>query len=78
MNLDDGATYEIESRWPPHKQRNCALNPAMYATNYCGNLQSGIQLVRDHHAHLQSIGETTWSMPPELTQLLDALLNNEL
>lgn len=73
MTLDDGATFEINSRWPEYKQRNCALNSAMYANDYCGNLMAGIQLVRDHHEQLQSAGATTWIINDELKTLLDEL-----
>ena len=78
MNLSDGATNEINSRWPEYKQRNCGLNRDWYGSQYFKNMVCGIELVREHHSQLQSRGETTWSMTPELTQLLDALLNNEL
>ena len=73
MNIDDGATHEINSRWPVHKQRNCGMMWDWYGVGFFKKMVSGIQLVRDHHAALKSAGETEWSMPPELTSLLDSL-----
>lgn len=73
MNLDDGATHEINSRWPEYKQRNCSLMPDIYGRQYTDDMTAGIQLVRDHHARLQDSGATEWSMPQDLSDLLDQL-----
>lgn len=73
MNLDEGASHEINSRWPEYKQRNTALNRNWYGPEYYGNLVAGIQLVRDHHAKLKAEGATTWTIPDDLTNTLDDL-----
>lgn len=73
MNIDDGATHEIESRWPVHKQRNVGMLRDWYGMQYFKNMVSGIQLVRDHHAALKSAGANEWTIPAELTALLDSL-----
>lgn len=73
MTLKEGATDAIVSRWPEHRQINCALIPSIYPGNYCANMAAGIQLVRSHHDDLEAIGATTWSISPELSALLDEL-----
>lgn len=73
MTIDEGATAEILTRWPEHKQRNCALNPHSYGLQYFSNMLAGIQLVRDHHAQLEAAGATAWTVPAELAALLDEL-----
>ena len=78
MNLNDGASNEINSRWPEYKQRNCGLNPDWYGQQYFRNMMCGIQLVRDHHEQLQSQGETVWSIPDDLKNTLDDLLSGAI
>jgi len=73
MTIDEGASHEINSRWPEYKQRNCSLMPDIYGRQYTDNMTAGIQLVRDHHARLQMQGETEWTIPQDLTDLLDQL-----
>jgi len=73
MTLDEGATHEINSRWPEHAQRNAALVRDIYGPTYYGDLIAGIQLVRDHYAQLKAAGETEWSIPAELETQLDQL-----
>lgn len=73
MTIDEGASFEINSRWPEYKQRNCGLNPHWYGAQYFSDMLAGIQLVRDHHAALEEAGETQWQTTPELTAMLDQL-----
>lgn len=73
MTLDEGATHEINSRWPEHAQRNAALVRDIYGPTYYGDLIAGIQLVREHYAQLKAAGEVEWSITPELTALLNDL-----
>lgn len=73
MTLDDGATWEINSRWPAYKQRNVAIMPDIYGRQYTDNMTIGIQLVRDHHEQLQAMGETEWFISESLKTLLDEL-----
>lgn len=73
MNLDEGATHEINSRWPEYKQRNCGLNPYWYGQQFFSNMLAGIQLVRDQHAALKAAGKTQWEASQELTAMLDQL-----
>lgn len=73
MNLNDGATHEINSRWPEYKQRNVAIMPDIYGRQYTDNMTIGIQLVRDHHEQLERAGETTWFINDELKTMLDNL-----
>lgn len=73
MNLNDGATHEINSRWAEYRQRNCSLMPDIYGRAYTNNMTIGIQLVRDHHQRLQDSGATEWSIPKELSDFLDQL-----
>jgi hypothetical protein len=47
--------------------------PDIYGRQYTDNMTAGIQLVRDHHARLQMQGETEWTIPQDLTDLLDQL-----
>ena len=73
MTLNEGATHEINSRWPEYKQRNVALMPDLYGAQYRDNMTIGIQLVRDQHAALKQEGATTWTISQELTDMLDSL-----
>lgn len=73
MTLEEGASHEILSRWPEYKQRNIALMPDIYGTEYRRNMITGIELVRHHHETLEEAGETEWSIPAELNSLLDDL-----
>jgi len=73
MTLDEGATHEIISRWPAYKQRNCALDVNSYEGSYCSDMRSGIKLIRDHHSNLEELGDTTWSIPQEMSDFLDTL-----
>jgi len=73
MNLDEGASHEINSRWPEYKQRNTALIPGMYGESYYSNMVAGIQLIRDRHKQLEDSGDTIWSIPQSLTDTLDDL-----
>lgn len=73
MTLDEGATYEITSRWPEHKQRNVGMIWTYYGERYAKDMVAGILLVRDHHAKLQADGASTWSIPQSLTNTLDDL-----
>lgn len=73
MTLDEGATYEINSRWPEYKQRNVGMVFNFYGELYAKDMISGITLVRDHHKTLQESGDTTWSIPQSLSDTLDDL-----
>jgi hypothetical protein len=73
MTLDEGATNEINSRWPEYKQRNCSLMPDIYGRQYTDNMTAGIQLVRNHHESLKRRGDTEWSIPEDLSNLLNQL-----
>lgn len=73
MNLQDGATNEIITRWPEYKQRNVGISYEWYGVEYADNMTIGIQLVRDHHAALEKAGETVWSIPDSMTNMLDDL-----
>lgn len=73
MTLDEGATYEITSRWPEFKQRNAALVPGLYGPQFLSNMVAGIQLVRDQHDRLKTQGSTTWSIDQDTSNLLDQL-----
>lgn len=73
MNIDDGASYEINSRWPEYKQRNCGLNPHWYGAQYFSDMLAGIQLVRDQHEKLKSEGKTEWEIDAQLSSMLDQL-----
>jgi len=73
MTLDEGATHEINSRWPEHKQRNVGMVFNFYGVDFAKNMVSGITLVRDHHQSLKDAGDTTWSIPQSITDTLDEL-----
>ena len=73
MTLDEGATHEINSRWPEHRQRNVALIRNWYGEQYYSNMVAGIQIVRDRYDELKSAGATTWSSTDLLTTTLDDL-----
>tara|TARA_R100001510_G_scaffold55065_1_gene58479 strand:+ start:6860 stop:7090 length:231 start_codon:yes stop_codon:yes gene_type:complete len=73
MTLKEGATQEINSRWPEHRQRNVALIRNWYGEQYYSNMVAGIQIVRDRYAELKSAGATTWSSTDLLTNTLDDL-----
>lgn len=73
MTLDEGATHEINSRWPEYKQRNVGMIWTYYGEEFAKNMVAGILLVRDHHRNLQDAGDTTWSIPQSLTDTLDDL-----
>lgn len=77
MTIDEGATHEINSRWPVHKQRNCGLVRDWYGMAFYKGMCAGIELVREHHHQLKTAGETTWSIPQSLTDLLDDLADDE-
>lgn len=73
MTLNEGASHEINSRWPEYKQRNAAIMPDLYGQQYRDNMTIGIQLIRDHHQALQDAGATEWSITENLRNLLDQL-----
>ena len=73
MTLKEGATQEINSRWPEHRQRNVALIHNWYGEQYYSNMVAGIQMVRDRYDELKSAGATTWSSTDLLTNTLDDL-----
>ena len=73
MTLDEGATYEINSRWPEYKQRNVGMVFDFYGIDFAKNMVSGITLVRDHHEHLKNSGVTVWDMPTYMSDTLDGL-----
>jgi hypothetical protein len=73
MTLNEGATHEINSRWPEYKQRNVALMPDLYGAQYRDNMTIGIEVVRDWYHQLQEQGEIAWRMNAELTNLLNDL-----
>jgi hypothetical protein len=73
MSLDEGASYEINSRWPEYKQRNVGICFDFYGKGFAENMMCGIQVVRDHHKYLQDSGEKTWSINQFLSDTLDEL-----
>lgn len=73
MTLDEGASHEILSRWPEHKQRNVGMIWTYYGERFARDMTAGILLVRDHHAALEKAGETVWSIPESMTNMLDEL-----
>lgn len=73
MTLNEGATHEINSRWPEYKQRNVALMPDLYGAQYRDNMTIGIQVIRDWHNQLEEQGETVWRIDDELVNLLNDL-----
>lgn len=72
MTLKEGASYEILSRWPEHKQRNVGISYEWYGREYADGMSTGIQLIRGHYAELKAAGATEWIMPDELRSLIDA------
>lgn len=76
MTLDEGATHEIESRWPPYRQRNIGIFFDYYGIEYAQDMMAGIQLVRDIHNELKNRGETVWSIDADTTNMLDQLAAN--
>ena len=73
MTLKEGATQEINSRWPEHKQRNCALVRDFYGDQYYKNMSSGIRLVVDLYQDLKESGASTWSISSSDSSILDDL-----
>jgi hypothetical protein len=73
MTLDEGATFEINSRWPEYRQRNCALDKYMYGKTYYTNMVAGIKIIRDIHDDLKSSGAKTWTIDTKVSNLLDEL-----
>ena len=77
MTLHEGASHEINSRWPEYKQRNVAMIPRIYGQEYESNMFAGIQLVRDHYRELKSAGAAEWTISRELSDMLDSLVIDE-
>lgn len=73
MTLREGASHEINSRWPEYKQRNVALIPSIYGSQYASNMYAGIQVVRDHYHALKAEGATEWRIDSDMSDLLDSL-----
>ena len=73
MTLKEGASNEINSRWPEYKQRNVALMSGIYGSQYASNMYAGIQVVRDHYHALKAEGATEWRIDQALSDLLDSL-----
>jgi len=73
MTLKEGASHEINSRWPEHRQRNVALIPNIYGSQYASNMYAGIQVVRDNYHALKAEGATEWRIDQALSDLLDSL-----
>lgn len=73
MTLDEGASHEINSRWPEYKQRNVGMVWDYYGERFASDMLAGIKLVRDHHESLALSGDTTWSIPSSLSRDLDIL-----
>lgn len=73
MNLNEGASHEINSRWPEHKQRNSALIPNFYSAQYTANMSCGIKLVVDIYHELNNNGATVWSIDKSDSDTLDNL-----
>jgi hypothetical protein len=48
-----------------------------YGKNFAKNMLTGIQLIRDHHEQLKLQGETVWSIPADMTTMLDELAKKE-
>lgn len=77
MTLKEGATHEINSRWPEHKQRNVGISYEWYGEEYANNMTIGIQIVRDRYHRLIEDGATEWSIDQETTAFLDSLVVGE-
>ena len=73
MTLKEGASHEINSRWPEHRQRNVALIPNIYGSQYASNMYAGIQVVRGNYHALKAEGATEWRIDQALSDLLDSL-----
>jgi len=73
MTLKEGASNEIISRWPEHKQRNVALISDWYGKEYRKNMLAGIELVKDRYNTLKTQGATTWTITTSTSNLLDEL-----
>jgi hypothetical protein len=73
MTLKEGASNEIVSRWPEHRQRNVALISDWYGKEYRKNMLAGIELVKDHYNTLKAQGATTWAIAASTSNLLDEL-----
>lgn len=76
MTLKEGASHEINSRWPEHKQRNVGMIWDYYGEQYAKDMVSGILLVRDHYRQLKESGATEWSVNQELSDMLDSLVSD--
>jgi len=74
MTLKEGATYEIESRWPAYKQRNIAISQSIYGESYRKGMVTGIKVVIDMYHDMKENNETEWFISEETTELLDSLL----
>ena len=74
MTLKEGASNEINSRWPEHKQRNVGMIWTYYGEQYAKDMVSGIQLVRDHYRELKESGAAEWTISRELSDMLDSLV----
>lgn len=74
MTLKEGATFEINSRWPEYKQRNVALYPDIYGVFYKKNMATGIKVVIDMYHDMKENNEAEWFISEETTELLDSLL----
>ena len=73
MTLKEGASHEINSRWPEHKQRNVGMIWDYYGEQYAKDMVSGILLVRDHYRALKAQGATEWRIDSAMSDLLDSL-----
>ncbi len=73
MTLKEGATQEVNSRWPEHRQRNVALMNDWYGKQYYSNMLAGIQIVRDRYHSLKDNGANAWSTTQNMRDLLDDL-----
>lgn len=76
MTLKEGATQEVNSRWPEHRQRNVALMNDWYGKQYYSNMLAGIQVVRDRYHQLKENGATSWSTTQAMRDLLDDLVRS--
>lgn len=74
MTLKEGATYEIESRWPAYKQRNVAVFYDFYGESYRKGMVTGIKVVIDMYHDMKENNETEWFISEEETELLNSLL----
>lgn len=74
MTLKEGASHEINSRWPEHKQRNVGMIWDYYGEQYAKDMVSGILLVRDHYRELKEAAAAEWTISRELSDMLDSLV----